>query len=228
MGALLLMPIMKEYREFKTTEESQQKNLSTLSLSILTEMGSTYQVFCYTLEHIPKDKDYDYGMSLVDSVLNAIPNVGLTAGKSFILNPLEHQPSKWITSFINPIKFTVGGGYGYAIGAQWYFDFGIPGVLLGMIAVGYLTARIRNAARRGGLMLVWSGLFCQGLILLTRNTIGYPMRVMFWPLIAVFVFRYVFSTLGMGAPAPRSDASPTAHRPHGSDHPALPTAPPSR
>jgi hypothetical protein len=224
--ALLLMPLIKEYRQFKTTEESQRMSVGMLARSVLTEMGSSYQVFCYTLEHIPKDKDYDYGMSFVAAAIESVPNLGLTTGKSFGLDALKHNPSMWHVWFVNPLRWRMGGGLGYTIGAEWYFNFGIPGVCLGMIATGYLMARIRNAARRGGLMLVCSGIGTSAMVLITRNNVMAMSRFVVWTLIGVVVLRYAFSTLGMGAPAPRSDASATAGSQRGSDDPAMP-APPS-
>lgn len=228
VGAMLLMPMIKEYRDYKTTEESQQMSVSELSLAILSEMGGAFQTFCYTIEHVPRDKGYDYGLSYVQAGLHTVPNFGLKSGTKFLLDPLKHDPSRWMVWRISPEKHAFGGGYGHAIGAEWYFNFGIPGVCLGMIAVGYLTARFRNAAGRGGMMLVWCALYYQMLILLVRNSMGMPLKLAIWPLVGILVFRGAFSTLGMRLPPPRSDASSPAQGPHDSDHPALPTAPPSR
>jgi oligosaccharide repeat unit polymerase len=225
---LLLMPIIAEYRQYKSIEQTKEMNIATLSLNALAEMGGTVQAFCYTLDYIPKDKDYDYGMSFVGAIIAAIPNVGLTAGKSFTLDPLKHAPSQWITWTINPIKFAYGGGYGYAIGAEWYFNFGIPGVCLGLIATGYVTARIRNAARRGGLMLVWSGVYAHAAFVLVRNAVIAPTRAILWGLIGLLVLRFVFSSLGIRAPAPPSDASSTAPGQRGSNDPVMSASSSSR
>ena len=51
---------------------------------------------------------------------------------------------------LEPAKFFDGqSGYGYAYGAEWYFNFGFPGMLLGMMFTGWLTGFFRNNSCEG-------------------------------------------------------------------------------
>lgn len=200
LAAIIAMPMIKEYRQFKSTEESRTRSLAELVTLTLAETGSTTQVFNYTMAHIPKDKPYDYGLSVVATLVSTIPNVGFSTGKSFELDPFVHVPSKWLVWQINPLKLRQGGGYGHAIGAEWYFNFGIPGIFLGMIATGYLTARIRNAAGRGGLMLAWSCLYTYSLTLLVRNGTIALFKSALWPLAGLLILHFAYSKLVSGTP----------------------------
>ena len=63
--------------------------------------------------NIPRNKDYVYGMSVVQALLNAVPNFGLTIGKTFTLDVVTYAPAKWYVATANPSKFFYHrGGYG--------------------------------------------------------------------------------------------------------------------
>ena len=179
-------PIAGEYRKTKSLDLASQAGVGQLLSSTLVEMGSQLQVFCYTLEEIPKNKPYDWGLSVVDPIWELIPNPGLTAGRPRITRFEEHHPGAWVTATANPEKFRTNiGGYGYAIGAEWYFNFGVPGVAIGMTLLGLVFGRVRNRARDGPLWLVWSALFMGMLVLLVRNSLGAPLRTGVQPMVAI-------------------------------------------
>lgn len=200
--AFLLMPMIKQFREYKDLPELA-KGLNPRHLAAMTfyEMGSTLQIFCYTLEYIPERKPYDLGLTVVNPLIELIPNVGFTVGRSVVLDPLEHGPGRWITSTVRPDIYAEGGGLAYAVGAEWYFNFGFTGILLGMAALGFLTTAVRNRSRDGPLWLVWSALFFGGMALLTRNTLAYPLRSVVWPFTAVAVLSSAWPTRYQGSEA---------------------------
>lgn len=188
--ALVLMPMIKEFRETRSIEEGPQHSLRTLAASTIYEMGMTLQVFCYSLEHIPEDKDYDWGIGIISQTINQIPNLGLSPGAYFGFNMLEHDPGQWVTHTANPVKYYhQQGGYGYAMGAEWYFNFGIPGVLLGMIFCGWVLTWARNSSRRSPLRLTFAALLIGMYVIFVRNDLGYPLRTMLWPMVGLLALR---------------------------------------
>jgi len=201
---LLVMPVIKEFRELRRVDETRRASVGTLLVRTLYETGSTAQVFGHTLDRIPSQKGYDYGTSMVTSVLDLIPNLGMSAGKRFLPDPRAHHASTWLTYTLNPAKWAEGGGYGFAIGAEWYFNFGLPGVLLGMGLTGYLVTRLRNRALGSPLLLMSTASIYLMMLLLVRNASSAPFKVALWPLIGVLILRSVMGLVGVGAERPAS------------------------
>jgi oligosaccharide repeat unit polymerase len=196
-AAFVVMPVIGEYREFRSVSESASLGIADLAAANFKNMGSSIVAFSYTLEHIPDDKGYDWGMSIVAQVIDNIPNLGLAPGRYFGLDALEHNPSKWLVATANPSKWrNFAGGYGYAVGAEWYFNFGMPGVCFGMALLGWITGRVRNASTRSPLWLTFSALLSITSVSLVRNDFGYPLRQILWPFVTFLIFRAML-------PAPR-------------------------
>jgi hypothetical protein len=207
--ALLSVPILKELREFGSVEIARQMTPAQLYGSAFGEMGSTVQVYSHTLDLIPRRKPYAMGLGALHAVLNLVPNPLPSRGKSFLPDPRFYSPSQWLPYTINPDKYVEGGAYGFAIGAAWYFDFGIAGMLLGMLATGAFLAWARNLAWRGSIWLVFSGLAFTASILVVRNAIASPLKLMLWPFIALLLVQAALSVFVGGArvrrlPAPAS------------------------
>jgi oligosaccharide repeat unit polymerase len=200
IGAFLVMPIIGEFRQYRSVDTSGGFELRELAASTFYDMGSSLIAFSYTLEHIPRDKSYDYGLSIVAQLLDNIPNVGLSPGRLFGLAVLEHNPSKWLVATANPSKWkNAAGGYGYAVGAEWYFNFGMPGILIGMVSLGYLTGRVRNRSRRSPLVLTFASLMTIMMVGLVRNDFGYPFRLVLWPFITLMIFYFVMPSRNRSA-----------------------------
>jgi oligosaccharide repeat unit polymerase len=202
---MLSGPIVAEYRQYRSVSETSRASLTHLVAATFYETGSTIQVFGYTIDEIPARRHYDWGLSVVNPLWELLPNLGRLGSKGALLDITEHHPGVWVVKVANPNKFETNlGGYGYAIAAEWYFNFGIPGVLLGMIFTGWLTARVRNASADSALKLTWSGIFFGMMTLLIRNTLGAPTRMAIWSIAALAGIAFIWRLLG-----PRSGVART-------------------
>ena len=186
--AFLMLPVLGEYRKYGDAKDSEQKTVAELMSESFYEMGGTINAFCYTIQHIPRNKPYDWGLSYVSQILDQVPNFGLqVGGQKSPLSTIEHSPSNWLTRTASPAKFYLTSArYGYAMGAEWYFNFGLSGVLVGMTLTGWVTGRFRNSARNNPFWLTVSALYISMMMLLVRNSIGFPIRTMLWPLVGMF------------------------------------------
>lgn len=203
---LLMLPAIKTYRQSLKLKQALQLSPAEAATKTTYEMGTSVLVFGYTLDFIPSEKPYAYGLSYVRSVGNLIPNVGLSPGKEFLPSPLIASPEAWLTDTLNPQKYSVGGGYGYAVGAEWYFNFGLVGVLFGMIATGISLSFFRNRAQDGPAWLVWSALYFSLTALTVRNILGAPLKGALWPMILLLMLRLISRSVlrGRAHPAFRS------------------------
>ena len=186
--AMVGMPILGQWRQAKA-EHVEVAGLRHLAAAVFYEMGETLPVYSYTLEYIPEEKGFDYGMSVLNQLIMNVPNLG-GVGRRFGLDPLAHDPDNWVTYVANPIKYQrLLGGYGYALGAEWYFNFGMPGVLLGMILTGFVTGWVRARSRRSAAWSTFAALFYGMMLAIVRNDLGYPLRTLLWPLVGLWLLQ---------------------------------------
>ncbi len=190
LAAFILFPGLKEYRETGTITHTLSGGVLQSTRASLYEAGSSVLTFCYTLDLIPSERSYGLGISYLRAALHLIPNIGLSPGKAFLPDPLVADPAAWLVERIHPAKYAQGGGYGYAAGAEWYFNFGIPGVLLGMILFGYLFAGIRSIDQRGAYMLLVSAVSFSVGLLIVRNVVAAPLKSAVWSLAALVVYDF--------------------------------------
>jgi oligosaccharide repeat unit polymerase len=220
--ALMVLPMIKEFRHTKQISESSTLGPRKLMAQAFFEMGSSASVMGYTLDLIPATESYAYGITYLDAFLQAIPNLGITPGKSFVLYGLGKEyahgtrisPSSWITEQLNPIWFDNGGGYGFAMVAEFYYNFGMPAVLIGMTGCGFLMARVRNASRRSDLWLVGSALLFAAMVAWVREVVGVPFKIATWPVIGLFLIGFAFRTFSRSSSRQRAALA----------HSALPSA----
>jgi oligosaccharide repeat unit polymerase len=213
LATIIVMPMFKEYRQYRSTDESRAMSVRDLVTAGFTEMGNAIGALTYSLEYIPSDKGYDYGLSYVQGLLGAVPNPSPARGKPLLqLNPLKHAPGHWLTATVDPIQYAAHGpNRGFSYVAEWYFNFGLPGVLLGMILTGYVISRIRNQAAASGMVLATSALVLGMSLLLVRNHFGYPLKTALWPFTGMLVLRGIFRLFGVPSralgpvPSPRRD-----------------------
>jgi len=209
VAALLVMPVLKEWRHSRTVEATRSASVQELAAAAFRETGSSVYTIVYTMHLIPSTRSYAWGASYWDSTLHAIPNLGLTPGKFWGKIVLENHPSRWITFQLNPEWYFAGGGYGSSMVAELYFNFGIIGVALGATIFGILTALVRNSAQGSSMKLVASALFFGAMAIHVRNVIGVPIKMVAWPLIGLYLIRKTMEVLG-GKPLPAPDHGPNA------------------
>ena len=193
---ILMAPMIKEYRVWRNLQDTTRLKPSELAASTFYEMGSSVGSFCWTIDRIPSKKNYDWGLSFGAHIVGNIPNFGVVGQRFIYIDPLKHKPSMWVTWTADPVKYwNVGGGLGYAVGAEWYFNFGFPGVVIGMAFLGWLTAYSRNKSRDGPIQLLLASMMIVFMANVVRNDFGYPLRTAGWPLIGYFLIGLIPTVL---------------------------------
>ena len=186
--ALVVMPVIGEWRSERSLEQSKRKTTYELLGVSIYNLGSSVNSIVFTVELIPREKSYAWGETFWYAALQAIPNIGLTKGKEFAEGEAM-VPSNWLTWIISPVWAAAGGGYGFSMAAEWHYNYGLVGVLCGTILVGWGVARARNAARSSSLALVWSTTLFAGVTIWVRNVVGYALKVAVWPIVGLWLIR---------------------------------------
>jgi oligosaccharide repeat unit polymerase len=204
--ALLAFPVLSEWRHERSLDQSTRSTIRELTADSIYNMGGSVSAIYYTIEWMPARKDYQLGSSLWYAVITAIPNPGLSKGVGWRQSDFDSSPSSWITAILAPAWFATGGGYGYAMAAEWYYNFGWPGMLIGMAGFGYLMARTRNRSNRSTMALLWSATLFAGLAMWIRNVAGFPLKVAVWPIVGIWVVDRLVRLLRGRALRPRAIA----------------------
>ena len=195
-AALIAMPVIGEWRAQRSLEESKRAGVYELLGDSFYNMGSSVNALVMTLELVPSQQGYAWGSSFRAAVLQAVPNLAPTKGKEWATSgKLEDAPSTWLTWIVNPWWAATGGGYGFSMPAEWYFNFGMPGLVLGMALVGWGMTRARNGARRSSLALVWSATLFAATTIWVRNIVGYALKVAVWPIIGLWLIHRLLMLL---------------------------------
>lgn len=205
---LLLFPVIREWRAERNLDDSSRASVQQLLGESIYGLGSSAMAIVYTIELVPARKDYEWGATFLAAGLNAIPNLGLTKGKWWATDDPTDTPSVWITWQIAPEWAATGGGYGFAMAAEWYYNFGMLGMVIGMAFTGYGVTRVRNASRRSSLALVWSATLFAGVSIWIRNVAGYATKVAVWPVVGLWVILRIVRLLrGRAARRPEVESA---------------------
>jgi oligosaccharide repeat unit polymerase len=102
---------------------------------------------------VPNTDPFRYGETYVQYLRASIPNLSGTIAKSDRSIALHESrsdpkaiarmpPSDWLTYRLLPEKFSVGEGVGFTGIGEPYLNFGLPGVVIFFLALGYLLGRL--------------------------------------------------------------------------------------
>ncbi len=137
-------------------------------------MGQTNGILAEMLALVPARDPYRYGMTYVDALIDAVPNITMEHSESprELLSRLNTQPgddparqlplNDWLTYRIAPDQFFSGAGTGSSAIGEAYVNFGIVGVFFVFVLFGFGLARLDglNLRHRPWLLLLISiGLF---------------------------------------------------------------------
>lgn len=182
---------------FDTQAPQSANHESSFSLTAVTLRA--------TVEAVPDPHEFMLGIFKLIQVSTIIP----FSGKLFI----PHLHTDYTTSAQLLGDVILGGGAKYDLGtnviSDAYIDFGVPGVVVILFAIGMLAKAIRNYAardphdpRRVIMFLMAMALFAE----LPRYAIDLPIRVLSW----AWIFSFAISKL-VSNRIPPDDAPTTGH-----------------
>jgi len=147
--AISTVGIVRAYGPYKdltlaTLQEAYQK----ARLTDVLELGATGGVLANVLKQTPSIDPYRYGGTYINIAIDAIPNVlpkksnqvGNIKTNTQELTTLT--PGRWITYRVAPDKFERGEGIGFSAIGDPYINFGIGGVIVFFLVVGFLLGRL--------------------------------------------------------------------------------------
>lgn len=104
----------------------------------IKEMGGTMGTVAYTIALVPATTPYGLGNSYGWALTTVIPNFFI-----FPVHPAaEHKLADWLVWTVDPRWASLGGGLGFSIFAEGYYNFGWFGGALVMAVFGWMIAAL--------------------------------------------------------------------------------------
>ena len=144
---------MGAFGELGVDELKSSYEQSSVTASF-AELGQTAGIVAHTLRLVPEVNDHFSGSSYWRAFKGMFPNIGFNVNTKNSRSDLADEikmddsafkklnPSSWLTFHIKPAQFAKGGGVGFSTVAEPYLNFGVGGVVIFFLLLGYFMARI--------------------------------------------------------------------------------------
>jgi oligosaccharide repeat unit polymerase len=116
------------------------------AIAAISEMGASMMTVAYTIELVPRVKDFQMGVDYFYALLTLMPNL------FWKLHPTiaRGTASDWLVWEVRPVLAASGGGLGYSFIAEAYLNFGWFGAPIALAVIGFLFAKLVLWALRSG------------------------------------------------------------------------------
>ena len=166
-------------------------------------VGQTGGFLAHVLRLVPDVDPFRYGWTYVQHLQTSIPNLSGVMGNSARSIALRESrtdpkaitrtpPSDWLTYRVLPEKFAVGEGVGFTGIGEPYLNFGLPGVVIFFLALGYLLGRLDliNLLEHPA-MLVFAAAILWRLVQTVRDDFGNFIKPMIFIYIILLLWRMI-------------------------------------
>jgi oligosaccharide repeat unit polymerase len=106
-------------------------------VAVLSEMGGSMNTIAYTIELVPRFREFQWGAEYLYALFTLVPNL------FWKLHPTVARglPGLWLTWAVRPDFAARGGGLGYSFIAEAYLNFGWFGAPIALGVIGFLFAK---------------------------------------------------------------------------------------
>ena len=159
-----------KYQEMDTKKLGESVQSANTQDTFRT-LGQTGGLLGHVLRLVPQTDPYRYGETYIQYLITSIPNLSLDkkeSARSQVLREMHKDPtaitriapSDWLTYRLLPQIFELGEGVGFTAIGEPYLNFGLPGVIVFFLALGYLLGRLdqANLLERPGLLIFTSAI----------------------------------------------------------------------
>ncbi|MDC3411851.1 O-antigen polysaccharide polymerase Wzy [Terrihalobacillus insolitus] len=183
---------MKEFtiqQKLSIFDNIKNIQLESVFLSLFEESSVTYRTLIYTIQSIPLEKGFDWGLSYLWAFTTIIPNI---FGTSIHPSLLYYQnPSEWIAWTYSPIQASLGYGFGFSNIGEAYFNFGLIGVIIVMFIFGFFIAKLSRSTNTNSLnqryKIIITAILISNIFWSIRNSLSSVVRDAFYQYILLVI-----------------------------------------
>jgi oligosaccharide repeat unit polymerase len=188
-----------------TYEKIEQSVSQAKIIEIFHELGATSGILANTLKWIPNDESYRYGYSYLAALKEVVPNISLNIAKSDRLDAKNTgqkkslfymSPSDWYIYKYNRWMYDTGGGSGFTMIAEAYYNFGIVGIVIIFTIIGFIITSIDLInILIFPYIIIYSAIIMWPFMKMVRNTFASFVKSISLTLIAMIIW-YIIVKLG--------------------------------
>jgi hypothetical protein len=154
-AALLMLVVFPAVRVIRQSAGSDRASTDLVAsgyasidnpaIAIFNELGMSMNTVAYTIDLVPKTRDFELGASYGYSALTLFPSLFWDRHPA-----IEHgTPSTWLVNTVDPVFAAIGGGMGYSFIAEAFLNFGWLAPLL-IAFIGAAWVHMWWSAERAG------------------------------------------------------------------------------
>lgn len=180
---IIVFPIIAEYRDFigQSNRNLGSENESGL-IGIIRELGRTFQATAYTMKVLDFTNEFRLGWSYVGALGLVLPSGVLGIDVESV------RPSVWLVSIVDPVFKRAGGGLGFSMIAESYYNFGILGGLAAMFLQGILIGKLSEISlfSRRYILGLLAAAYMSVLVFYVRQEAVGVVRGFFWFVVGTY------------------------------------------
>ncbi len=178
--------------------KSESKYSEQSYLPQTQELAGSVRTLHTTVSYIPSNHDFLFGRFQFQQLTIVVPFVSAFNTLIFDNNDFKYKGSASFVTWINQGDYWRSGD-GTTCIADFYFDFGLPGVILGMFLFGYSMRYAEISMYSGKLPGLFSNAFLviymSYAIYIARSSYLFNMKLVIWTVILLVVNKYFLSRL---------------------------------
>lgn len=191
LGKVRSLDRILSFSERFSTSLQMESRFETKSILPQTqELATSIRALHHTMNHIPDKHDYLYGRFQLQQALSIIPFGNSIVQLIFEDNSYKYGGSSrfitWIILGDNPYM-----GHGSSVTSDFYFDFGLLGVVIGMFIFGYSMryAEVAMFSQQQPSLFTHAFfiVFLSSAIYISRSTFLIEMKAVVWTFFILFI-----------------------------------------
>ena len=215
VAAISFVGVLRQSGPYSAMSQSTMNEaLQHVSTRDTLHLGQTGALLAHVLRLVPHEDGYRYGMTYLEGLRQAIPNVSSQISESprqavkrgvFTRATFERLvPSDWLTYRIAPWAFDIGQGVGFTAIGEAYLNFGTLGVPAIFGLLGFLLGRLDHVdlSRHAG-WFIFCGAFAWHLIRTVRDDFTNFTKPAAFTLLALIAWRVATYLVGWRVARPK-------------------------
>lgn len=174
---------------FSTSIQMESRFETKSILPQTQELATSIRALHHTMDHIPKHHNYLYGRFQFQQAISMIPFGNTLVRLVFKDNSYKYSGSAQFVTWINQGDYPYSGD-GSSVTADFYFDFGILGVAIGMLVFGYTMrfAEITMYSQQIPTLFTHAFfiVFLSSAVYISRSTYLIEMKAVFWTFLILY------------------------------------------
>jgi hypothetical protein len=193
---LLAIPAARVARD-KSLKERSPLDLASSSgaFAAVAEMGGSIRPLVHTLV-LMETEDFRWGYTYALAARMLVPNLSLDWQGARYQTIEELPPSHWVTRIVEPWIYAHHGGIGFSAVAEPYMNFGVPGVVVYFVLLGFGLVRFDLGSGASPARLAIWAMVLGPLIWTARNSYTVFLRPAVWGIALVLAARMLSRLAG--------------------------------